>query len=77
MDLLDFKNSSEGLGGEDVDLNMPHGFGAFIHQLNPVILRLLLVSQLLQHLLEHLGDLASITSVMLKLANISIWKMNP
>jgi hypothetical protein len=35
MDLLDFKNSSKRLGGEDVDLNMPHGFGAFIHHLSP------------------------------------------
>jgi hypothetical protein len=31
----------------------------------------------LQHLLEYLGNLASITSVMLELANISIWKWNP
>jgi hypothetical protein len=30
MDLLDFKNSSEGLGGEDVDLDMPHGLAALI-----------------------------------------------
>jgi hypothetical protein len=30
MDLLKLKNSSEGLGGEDVDLNMPHRFRAFI-----------------------------------------------
>jgi hypothetical protein len=60
MDLHDFKNSSEGHGGEDVDLNMLHGFGAFIHHLSPVILRLVLISQFLQHLPEHLGDLASI-----------------
>jgi hypothetical protein len=26
MDLLDIKNSSKGLRGEDVDLNMPHEF---------------------------------------------------
>jgi hypothetical protein len=77
MDLLDLKNSSEGLGGEDVDLNMPHRFKAFICHLCSTILWLLLVSQFLQHLLEHLGDLASITSVMLKLVNISIWKTNP
>jgi hypothetical protein len=77
MDLLDFKNSSEGLGGKDVDLNMPHGFRAFIRHLSPVIPQLLLVSQLLQYLLEHLGDLASITSVMLELANISVWKSSP
>jgi hypothetical protein len=72
MDLLNFKSSSEGLGGEDVDLNMPHGFRAFICHLSPVIPRLLLVSQFLQHLPEHLGDLASITSIVLELANISI-----
>jgi hypothetical protein len=76
MDLLNFKNSSEGLGGEDVDLNMPHGFGAFICHLSSVILQLLLVSQSLQHLLEHLGDLASITSVMLELANVLVQKTN-
>jgi hypothetical protein len=70
MDLLDFKNSSEGLRGEDVDLNVPHGFGAFIRHLSPVIPWLLLVSQFLQLLPKHLGDLASITSVMLELANI-------
>jgi hypothetical protein len=68
MDLLNFKNSSEGLGGKDAD--MPHGFRAFICHLSPVIPRLLLVSQFLQHLLEHLGDLASITSIVLELANI-------
>jgi hypothetical protein len=77
MDLLDFKNFSEGLGGKDVDLNMPHKFRAFIHHLSPVIPRLLLISQLLQYLLEHLGDLASITSIMLELVNISIWKSSP
>jgi hypothetical protein len=77
MDLLDFKNSSEGLGGKDVDLNMPHGFRAFICHLSLVITQLLLVSQLLQYLQEHLGDLASITSVMLELANISVWKSSP
>jgi hypothetical protein len=62
----------KGAWGEDVDLNMPHWFRAFIHNLSPVILRFLLVSQFLQHLLEHLGDLASITSIMLELANISV-----
>jgi hypothetical protein len=76
MDFLNFKNSSEGLGGEDVDLNMPLRFGAFISHLSPIILWLLLVSQLLQHLPEHLGDLASSTSVMLELADILIWKTN-
>jgi hypothetical protein len=78
MDLLDLKNSSEGLGGGgDVDLNMAHGFRAFLRHLSSIVLRLLLVSQFLQHLLDHLGDLASITSIVLELANISIWKMNP
>jgi hypothetical protein len=77
MDLLDFKNSSEGLRGEDVDFNMPHKFGAFIRHLSPIIPQLLLVSQFLQHLPEHLGDLASITFVVLELANISIWKSSP
>jgi hypothetical protein len=71
IDLLNFKNS-EGLGGEDVYLNMRHGFGAFIRHLSPIILRLLLVSQFKQHLPEHLGDLASNTSVVLELVNISI-----
>jgi hypothetical protein len=47
MDLLDFKNSSKGLGGEDIDLDMPHGFGAFIHHLSSIILQLLLVTQFL------------------------------
>jgi hypothetical protein len=77
MDLLDFKNSSEGLGGKDVDLNMPYGFRAFIRHLSLVIPRLLLVSQLLRYLLEHLGDLANITSVVLELVNISVWKLSP
>jgi hypothetical protein len=77
MDLLDLKNSLEGPGGKDVDLNMPHGFGAFIRHLSPIILQLLLVSQFLQHLLEHLGHLACITSVVLELANVSVWKTNP
>jgi hypothetical protein len=61
MDLLNLKNCSEGLGGEDVDLNMPHGSRA----------------QFLQHLLEHLGDRASITSIILELVNILVQKMNP
>jgi hypothetical protein len=77
MDLLDFKNSSKGLGGEDVDLNMPHGFRAFLRHLSSIILWLLLITQFLHHLIEQLGDLASITSVMLELANILVRKMNP
>jgi hypothetical protein len=77
MDLLDFKNSSEGLGSEDVDLNMSHRFKAFIRYLSSAILRLPLISQFLQHLPEHLWDLAVITSIVLELVNIPIEKMNP
>jgi hypothetical protein len=77
MDLINLKNLSEGLGGEDVNLNMPHEFRAFIHQLHPEILWLLLASQFLQHVPKHLGDLASITSIMLELENILVWKTNP
>jgi hypothetical protein len=44
MDLLDLKYSSEGLGDEDVDLNMPHGFGSFLRHLHHVILWLPLIS---------------------------------
>jgi hypothetical protein len=77
VDLVNLKNSSEGLWGEDVDLNMPHGFGAFIRHLSPIIPQLLLISKFLQHLLEHLGDLAGITSIVLEVMNISIRKMNP
>jgi hypothetical protein len=73
MDLLDLKNSSEGLGLEDVDLDMLHRLGSFIHHLCPIVLRLLLVSTFLQ----HLGDFASTTSVMQELVNIMIWKTNP
>jgi hypothetical protein len=56
---------------------MPHGFRAFIRHLRPEVLRLFLVAQFLQHLPEHLGDLASITPIMLELVNIPIWKMDP
>jgi hypothetical protein len=77
MDLLDLKNSSEGPGGQDVDLDIPHGLESFIHHLCPMVLQLLLVSKFLQHLPEHLRDFASITSVMQELANIPIRKMNP
>jgi hypothetical protein len=73
----DFKNSSKGLGGVDVDLNIPHGFRAFICYLRSIILRLLFITQFLQHLPEHLGDLANITSIVLELTNISVRKMNP
>jgi hypothetical protein len=74
MDLLDLKKSSVGFGDKELDLNMPHGFRSFIRHLCPIILQLLLISQFLQHLLE---DLASITSIMLELANILIRKTNP
>jgi hypothetical protein len=77
MDLLHLKNSSEGLEGQDVELNMSHGFRAFIGHLRPIILRFLLIAQFLHHLLEHLGDLANITSIILELANILVWKTNP
>jgi hypothetical protein len=77
LDVLDFKNSSKWLGDEDVDLSMPHRFGAFICHMSSIILRWLLVTQSLQHLPKHLGDLASITSIVLELANISVRKMNP
>jgi hypothetical protein len=36
--------------------------------LSPAILRLVLISQFLQHLPKHLGDLASITPIVLELA---------
>jgi hypothetical protein len=52
-------------------------FGAFIRHLSSIILRLLLVTQFLQHLPEHLGDLTIITSIVLELANISVSKTNP
>jgi hypothetical protein len=76
MDLIDFKNSSKRLWGEYVDLNMPPEFRVFIRHLSPIILRLLLVTQFLQHLPEHLRDLAGITSVVLELANMSVREMN-
>jgi hypothetical protein len=65
------------LGGEVVDLNMPHEFGGFIRHLCLEVLQLLLIVQFLQHLLEHLGDLANITSIILELANIPVRKTNP
>jgi hypothetical protein len=43
MDLFHI-NSSEGLGSEDVDLDMPDGFGAFIGYLSAKIFWLLLVA---------------------------------
>jgi hypothetical protein len=44
MDLFHLINSSEGLGTEDVDLDMPDGFEAFIGYLSAKIFRLLLVA---------------------------------
>jgi hypothetical protein len=50
IDFFHLKNSSERLGSEDVDLDMPDGFGAFIGYLSAKIFWLLLVAKLLQHL---------------------------
>jgi hypothetical protein len=44
MDLFHLINSSAGLGSEDVDLDVPDGFGAFIGYLSAKIFRLLLIS---------------------------------
>jgi hypothetical protein len=44
MNLFHLKNSSEGLESEDVDLNMPNGFGAFIGHLSAKVLWLLLIA---------------------------------
>jgi hypothetical protein len=44
MDLFHLINSSEELGTEDVDLDMPDGFRAFIGYLSAKISRLLLVA---------------------------------
>jgi hypothetical protein len=44
MNLFHLINSSEGLGTEDVVLDMPDGFGAFIGYLSAKIFRLLLVA---------------------------------
>jgi hypothetical protein len=44
MDLFHLKNSSEGFGSEDVDLDMPDGFRAFIGYLSAKIFGLLLVA---------------------------------
>jgi hypothetical protein len=43
MDLFHLKNSSEGFGSEDVDLNVPDGFGAFMGYLSAKIFWLLLI----------------------------------
>jgi hypothetical protein len=44
MDLFHLINSYEGLGTEDVDLDVPDGFRAFIGYLSAKIFRLLLVA---------------------------------
>jgi hypothetical protein len=44
MDLFHLINSSEGLGSEDVDLDMPDRFKTFIGYLSAKIFRLLLVA---------------------------------
>jgi hypothetical protein len=44
MDLFHLINSSLGLGIEDVDLDMPDGFRAFIGYLSAKIFRLLLIA---------------------------------
>jgi hypothetical protein len=44
MNLFHLKNSYEGLASEDVDLNIPDGFGAFIGHLSAKVLWLLLVA---------------------------------
>jgi hypothetical protein len=44
MDILDIKKSSKRLGSEDVDMNMSHGFEAFIRHMHSMILQLLLIS---------------------------------
>jgi hypothetical protein len=76
MNLFHLKNSFVGLGNEDVDLNKPDWFGAFIGHLSAKIFLLLLIAQFLQHILEHLGDISSFTSIILELVNITVWKTN-
>jgi hypothetical protein len=44
MDLFHLINSSEGLGSEDVDLDVPDGFKAFIGYLSAKIFLLLLIA---------------------------------
>jgi hypothetical protein len=44
MDLFHLINSSEGLGIEDVDLDVPDGFGAFIGYLSDKIFWLFLIA---------------------------------
>jgi hypothetical protein len=76
MDLFDLINSSEGLGSEDVTLDLLDRFRAFIADLSTKVLWLLLVAYLLQHLPYHLGDLPSFQYVIPELANIPIRKVN-
>jgi hypothetical protein len=44
MYLFHLINSSEGLGSEDVDLDVSDGFGAFVGYLSAKIFRLFLVA---------------------------------
>jgi hypothetical protein len=44
MDLFHLTNSSEGLGTEDVELDVPNWFKAFIGHLSAKIFRLLLIA---------------------------------
>jgi hypothetical protein len=44
MDLFHLINSSKGLGSEDVDLDVPNGFRAFIGYLSVKIFWLLLLA---------------------------------
>jgi hypothetical protein len=44
MDLFYLINSSEGLGIEDVDLDVPDGFGAFVSYLSDKIFCLFLIA---------------------------------
>jgi hypothetical protein len=44
MDLFHLINSSEGFGSEDVDLDVPNGFGAFIDHLSTKVLWLLVIA---------------------------------
>jgi hypothetical protein len=44
MDLFHLINSSEGLGSEDIDLDVPDRFRAFIGYLSTKVLWLLLVA---------------------------------
>jgi hypothetical protein len=76
MDLFHLINSSKGLGSEDIDLDVPGGFGAFIGYSSAKIFWLLLIAKLLQHLPKHLGIFPASNPPLQKFVNILIWKMN-